>query len=537
SRRTSRQASTSAITFFRGSRVPTKRKYGRAGWVSTGTSQGAAASGTATTRCGCSRKRSMACFRTASLGVITMVAIPSSNNTGVRRLIRSAAWCQSDLIHGERSCKVRTLGFWGMYGTEKSGPWTTSACRRRASRPSPHSHQRRSAALRGPPPRFRLGAAAAGISNGRSVARKNSSSRKHRARARLSSPVYRASPPLDSVSGAASTSTRMPLPGDSLVFIVPSARPRYHGRSMRFHALAALSLLIASAHAAVPPKLRLDDSIHPLRYAADLTLRPQASTFSGTIDIDIQLVRPTVLIWLNAVDISIRSARLLEARETIVASVERGDSNFSGLRLSAEAPAGAARLHLEYDGKISTRDSAGIFRARDAGENYLFTQFESIDARRAFPCFDQPNFKTPWQLTLHVPHPDTAISNAPQVSETVETGGMKKVVFAVSKPLPTYLIAFAVGPFDIVDAGRAGKNRIPVRIITPKGKAHQAKYAAEVTAAIIDRLEKYFGIPYPYEKSDQVAIPVTYGFGAMENAGMVAYGQTILLSDPALDTP
>src|SRR5581483_1389680 len=200
-------------------------------------------------------------------------------------------------------------------------------------------------------------------------------------------------------------------------------------------------------------------------------------------------------------------------------------------------PAGAARLHLEYDGKISTRDSAGIFRARDAGENYLFTQFESIDARRAFPCFDQPNFKTPWQLTLHVPHPDTAISNAPQVSETVETGGMKKVVFAVSKPLPTYLIAFAVGPFDIVDAGRAGKNRIPVRIITPKGKAHQAKYAAEVTAAIIDRLEKYFGIPYPYEKSDQVAIPVTYGFGAMENAGMVTYGQTILLSDPALDTP
>ena len=88
----------------------------------------------------------------------------------------------------------------------------------------------------------------------------------------------------------------------------------------------------------------------------------------------------------------------------------------------------------------------------------------------------------------------------------------------------------------MVDAGKAGSNHVPVRIVTPRGKAGQAKYAAEVTATILDRLEEYFGVPYPYEKLDEVAIPLTFGFGAMENAGMVTYGQTILLADPATDS-
>ena len=303
------------------------------------------------------------------------------------------------------------------------------------------------------------------------------------------------------------------------------------------HCLSAAFLLSLCAWAAEPPKLRMDDSIRPVRYRAELTLRPGAVTFAGVIDIDVELARPASIIWLNAVDLSIREAAFeWEGRRT-AAAVEPGDANWVGLQLPAQAPSGAARLHIEYEGKVSPRDSAGIFQGRDAGENYLFTQFESIDARRAFPCFDQPNFKTPWQLTLHVPRADTAISNAPQASETGEGGGMKKVTFAATKPLPSYLVAFAVGPFDIVDGGRAGKNRVPVRIIAPKGKGYQAKYAASVTATIIDRLENYFSIPFPYDKADQVAIPLTYGFGAMENAGMVTYGQTILLADPALDTP
>lgn len=95
---------------------------------------------------------------------------------------------------------------------------------------------------------------------------------------------------------------------------------------------------------------------------------------------------------------------------------------------------------------------------------------------------------------------------------------MKKVVFAPTRPLPSYLVAIAVGPFEFVGAGKAGAHRIPVRIVTPKGKANQAKYAAEVTATIIDRLESYFGIPFPFEKCDNVAIPLTFGFGAIATA-------------------
>ncbi|HEY1240941.1 MAG TPA: M1 family metallopeptidase [Bryobacteraceae bacterium] len=295
-------------------------------------------------------------------------------------------------------------------------------------------------------------------------------------------------------------------------------------------------LLVACSLAADPPKLRVDDSVRPVRYAADLTLRPEATTFSGTIDIDVELARPAGIVWLNAVDLTIRDASLVRAGENRRATVEPGDANFVGLRFPAEVPAGAARLHIQYEGKISPRNASGIFQGRDGNENYLYTQFESSDARRAFPCFDQPNFKTPWQLTLHIPAGDTAVSNTPQQSETPQPEGMKTVIFAPTKPLPSYLVAFAVGPFDIVDAGRGGKNHIPVRVVAPKGKGYQAKYAAEVTVTIVDQLENYFGIPFPYEKSDQVAIPLTYGFGAMENAGMVTYGQTILLADPATDS-
>ena len=300
--------------------------------------------------------------------------------------------------------------------------------------------------------------------------------------------------------------------------------------------LAVLVAVLAVSLTAQPPKLRMDDSIRPVKYAADVTLLTDAPTFTGSIDIDIQLQKPASLIWLNTTEITIQAAVVQSGGDTQIAKLERGDDNFTGLSVPKPVPAGAAQLHIRYEGKISDKDTAGIFRGKDGSENYLFTQFESTDARRAFPCFDQPNFKTPWQLTLHVRKEHKAIANTPQVSEAPESNGMKMVKFAVTKPLPSYLVAFAVGPFDIVDAGVTGRNRVPVRIITPKGKSANAKYAAEVTGPIIQQLENYFGIPFPYEKADQVAIPLTFGFGAMENAGLVTYAETLLLANPAVDT-
>ena len=284
--------------------------------------------------------------------------------------------------------------------------------------------------------------------------------------------------------------------------------------------------------AAAPPTLRLPEGVRPVKYAAELTLLPDSPTFKARIEIDVSFTAPTSLFYLNAKELKISAADV----NSMKLAVKQVNEDFIELRAASQIPAGAAKLHFEYSGKISPKSSEGIFQGRDGDLNYLFTQFEEIDARRAFPCFDEPGFKTPWQITLHVRSDDKAFANTPQVSEAGEADGMKKVVFAPTKPLPSYLVAFAVGPFEVADAGMVGSTGVKVRIITPKGKLNQAKYASEITSTLIERLQTYFGIPYPYEKSDSIAIPLTYGFGAMENAGLITYAENILLADPATDT-
>ena len=112
---------------------------------------------------------------------------------------------------------------------------------------------------------------------------------------------------------------------------------------------------------------------------------------------------------------------------------------------------------------------------------------------------------------------------------------MKAVRFAETKPLPPYLVAFAVGPFDVVDTAPVGKNQRPSRIIVPRGRAAEAAYAASITPKLIEMLEDYFGTPYPYDKFDQIVVPLTTAWGAMENAGLIAYGG-FLLSPKDQDT-
>jgi alanyl aminopeptidase len=299
--------------------------------------------------------------------------------------------------------------------------------------------------------------------------------------------------------------------------------------------LIALATFCWIVSAAEPPTLRLGNEIRPVKYAADLTLIPGAATFNGKIDIDVVLAKPASVVWLNATELVITKAAITRGGKIQPAMAEPSGDDFIGLRFLAEMSAGPAALHIQYQGKISSKDSVGIFQGSDGNETYLYTQFESTDARRAFPCFDQPNFKTPWQLTLHIPKIDRAFSNTPQLSETAEPNDRKRVVFAQTKPLPSYLVATAVGPFDVIDAGHAGRNRVPVRIIVPKGKANRAKYAAEVTATIVERLEVYFAVPFPYEKIDNIAITAAGNF-SMENAGMVTYDRNTILSDPSSDT-
>jgi alanyl aminopeptidase len=302
--------------------------------------------------------------------------------------------------------------------------------------------------------------------------------------------------------------------------------------------LAATSIVVAFSCLAVaqqPPHLRLPDTVAPKSYRVHLTLDPNKDSFGGHIVIQIVVRQPANLIWLNGTDISISNASMKSNGQNISAKPVNGGTDFVGLQFDSQVPSGPAELDIQYTGTVRQHDSSGVFHMAENGNDYLFTQFESTDARGAFPCFDEPSYKVPWQLTLDVPKEYEAVTNTPIVKNATE-GDRKIYTFKETKPLPSYLIAFAVGQFDFVPAGYAGKNHIPVRIVTPKGHADEAKYAAEVTATILTRLEDYFGIPYPYEKSDQVAIPSTFGFGAMENAGMVTYGQTILLANPQRDT-
>jgi len=293
-------------------------------------------------------------------------------------------------------------------------------------------------------------------------------------------------------------------------------------------------VFLTAAFAQQPPQLRLPYTVEPVRYVAELTIVPSQDTFSGTIEIALNVRESTPLIWLNATDLTIQTASLNAGGTTLAARVIPGGTDFVGLAFDQPAAPGEAALHIVYSGKMSASSSSGIFRNQVAGEWYAFTQFEAIDARRAFPCFDEPSFKVPWQIALHVKREHMALSNQPVISETDEPDGMKAVRFAPTRPLPSYLIALAVGPFDAVDAGHAGAKKTPLRIIVPRGMAGQAKYAAEVTGQLLSTLEDYVGIPYPYDKLDSIAVPL-FG-GAMENAGLITYAQTLILAKPSEDS-
>jgi alanyl aminopeptidase len=297
-----------------------------------------------------------------------------------------------------------------------------------------------------------------------------------------------------------------------------------------------ISLVLAGSACAAPsldpPKLRLDGSAQPLSYAADLTIVPDRDTFHGTVDISVDVRTPADVIWLNAVGLQIQEATFRpESGPVLPIKIVPGGDQFIGFAFD-RAISGKGVLHAAYQGKISRNSSAGVFQLKEDREWYVYSQFEPTDARRAFPCFDEPSFKVPWQLTLHVPKDHLALSNTPVQSESSEAGGMKMVRFKPSPPLPSYLVAFAVGRFDVVDAGRVGPT--PVRVMVPKGKSAEAAYAATAIPQLLKLLEDYFGSPFPYEKLDSVVMPIS-DF-AMENAGLITYAESTLLADPATET-
>ena len=247
---------------------------------------------------------------------------------------------------------------------------------------------------------------------------------------------------------------------------------RRPARTLAFAALLlpalAFPALYADGHPALePPKARLPAGVSPVRYAAELWVDPSKETFKGRVEIRISLKGESDTLWLIGKELAIESVSAMPAigpKEAIPAEASAAGTDYVRIHFQRNLPPGEYDVTLGYTGRLDLKDTQGLFRQREGDDWYVFSQFESIFARRAFPCFDEPGFKVPWQLALHVRKDLVAVSNTPVLSETDEAGGMKKVLFAPTKPLPSYLIALGVGPFDIVAAGTAGRNRVPIRL-------------------------------------------------------------------------
>ena len=286
-----------------------------------------------------------------------------------------------------------------------------------------------------------------------------------------------------------------------------------------------------------PTGVRLPRPITFTRAALDLDLDPSRDSFTGHARLDGVMAQAESVIWLHAEKLTITRAA---AVRTIVKSGARDEpialEVVTGLargRIALRSPtrliAGEAyTLELDYTAPIDSVETAGTFRQRLDGRWYLYTQHEPIAARRSFPCLDEPDLKIPWTLTVTIPDGLVAVANAPEVSSTVTAAGRRTIAFAPTEPLPSYLVAYAVGPFEIVPAGTTAGGA-PIRIITPAGKAAEAWFAAEATPKLLAALERWFGTPYPFAKLDSIAIPTTVGFGAMENPGLITYTERALL--------
>jgi alanyl aminopeptidase len=291
----------------------------------------------------------------------------------------------------------------------------------------------------------------------------------------------------------------------------------------------------SSGAALAAPGLRLADGVAPQSYDLTLELDPARDTFTGHVAIAIAVAAPgTARLWLHAVDLEIASARLEDhGRVDEVALLDGGaGTQLRGVALP-RVVAGAITLVIDYTGRVSdlsghaAKDEEGLFRERAAGRWYLYSQAESIFARRIVPCFDEPRWKPAWRVTMIVPRDQVALANAPVTAERALPGGRREVRFAEIAQLPSYLLAVAVGPFDVVDAGALGRGHTPVRFAVLAGDGGKLALARRELPRVIDALERYFDAPLPLRKLDLVAVPRF--FGAMENAGLITFETAVLV--------
>jgi puromycin-sensitive aminopeptidase len=278
---------------------------------------------------------------------------------------------------------------------------------------------------------------------------------------------------------------------------------------------------------------RLPRHILPSRY--DLRLEPdlQAATFAGSETIAISVSRPTKSIVLNAAELDVTSATIHNGRGRSQRATVALDEPAERCRLTfpTAITAGAWTLSLSFRGKLNDK-LRGFYRStyKDAtGATHVLaaTQFEATDARRAFPCWDEPDFKAVFAATLVIDPALTAVSNTAVVSERSENG-KTALRFADTMKMSTYLVAFVVGRLEATPPTMVG--RAPLRLWCVPGKTRLAAFGQDIASFSLKFFEDYYGLPYPGDKLDLLAIP-DFASGAMENLGAITFRESALLVD------
>ena len=286
-------------------------------------------------------------------------------------------------------------------------------------------------------------------------------------------------------------------------------------------------LALASVPLVAAPPLRLARDVVPVSESVTLKMDPRQDKYSGTAVVEITVRKAVPTFSLHAEEMKIEKISIDGVDATSAGGPEQTLVVTPGKPLKPGRATMTITFSNEYD-----RRAVGLYKMMRKDDPYLFTQFESVDARKAFPLWDEPGFKIPYQLTATVPAQYDAIFNTPVEKETT-ADGWKSVTFMRTKPLPSYLLAIAVGTFEYTPVPGTS---IPTRIVTVKGQSGLTGVSVEQTPRVLAALEKYFDSKYPFEKLDLIAVP-EYWFGAMENPGLITYAESILLIDPKAASP
>jgi len=271
---------------------------------------------------------------------------------------------------------------------------------------------------------------------------------------------------------------------------------------------------------------RLNPAVQPLTQQLEMTLDPRELRYTGATLIALEVTEDVDSILLHAQDMTITGASF--GKRGALARVEFDQLEHALLKISTGstiAP-GQYELRIFFEDDFNT-DSVSMYRVEENGRFHIFSQMEASEAREAFPCFDEPAYKIPWNMTLTVPAEMTAVSNTPIENSRIQ-GESKQLVFAESAPMPSYLIAIAVGEFETVDIPGMS---VPGRVVTTLGKTALTGLAVDSTPKLLAGLEDYFDTQYPYQKLDLVATP-EFWYGAMENPGAIVYLDRAILIDP-----